>query len=63
MASLGVSRRGVGALRFSPQGTTTCAESYLEIPRNTYLVDCVRIFGTAPYLYVLRLVARCLPVL
>ena len=61
MVSLGVSWRGVGALRFSPQGTTTCAETYLEILRNTYLVDFVRIFGASPY-FVWRL-ASAFPIL
>ena len=49
MAPIGVSRRGVRALRFSAQRPKTCADPYLAILRIAYLAECVGIFGAAPY--------------
>ena len=45
MVSLRISYHGIGKVRISPLGTKVNQETYLEILENTYLQDCLDIFG------------------
>ena len=48
MVSLGMCYRGVGTLRFSPQGAKINSAAYQEIVENTYLPDCAEFYGAPP---------------
>ena len=45
MVSMGISWHGIGQVRISPMGAKINQETYLEILENTYLQDCLEIFG------------------
>ena len=48
MVSLGLSYRGKGTLRFAPSGTKINSVEYIEIVENTYLPDCIELYGKPP---------------
>ena len=52
MVSLGISWHGIGQVRISPMGTKINQQTYLEILENTYLQDCLEIFGPSSRTYI-----------
>ena len=47
MARLGISRHGVGAAHFAPQGQRLNAENYVTVTDDVFKADCEEIFGRA----------------
>ena len=48
LVSLGLSSRGVGAVRFAPAETEVDAATCVDIVENTYLPEAIDMFGVPP---------------